>query len=156
HPIQEHRWWFLLAVLALLGSRGFMSIRVAKPDTAVDMPSVWDHLRSELCGRVYDGWIQGVLQPSLQLLGQTLTIPMLDPRDVVSRTQELTVFSGSLESPIGADVKKIYERSQGQLLILGDPGTGKTTLLLRIARALLDKACRDSQAPVPVVFHAST
>lgn len=56
-----------------------------------------------------------------------------------------------------ADIASIFHRLGRRLLILGQPGAGKTTLMLELARALLDEAelpPPDGQppAPVPVVF----
>lgn len=39
------------------------------------------------------------------------------------------------------------------LLVLGDPGTGKTRALLELARPLLDCAEQDESLPVPVAFN---
>jgi type II secretory pathway predicted ATPase ExeA len=43
-----------------------------------------------------------------------------------------------------------------RLLILGEPGSGKTILLLQLAQYLLDKAENDPAAPVPVVVNLAT
>ena len=45
---------------------------------------------------------------------------------------------------------------QGALLILGEPGSGKTTTLLELARDLIARAEKDSTLPVPVVFNLSS
>jgi predicted NACHT family NTPase len=42
------------------------------------------------------------------------------------------------------------------LLILGAPGTGKTTLLLALAQELVTRAAHDPDHPIPVVFPLST
>ncbi len=54
-----------------------------------------------------------------------------------------------------ADVVNIFERTGGKLLILGAPGAGKTTTLLRLAKMLLEKAQKDEFAPIPVIFELS-
>ena len=48
------------------------------------------------------------------------------------------------------------DHSNGELLILGEPGCGKTTLLLELARDLLDRARTESSHPMPVVFNLSS
>ncbi|ULB45936.1 NACHT domain-containing protein [Limnospira fusiformis KN01] len=44
----------------------------------------------------------------------------------------------------------------GKFLILGKPGGGKTTTLLELAEALLERAEGDSDAPIPVILELST
>ncbi|MDJ0903644.1 MAG: NACHT domain-containing protein [Xenococcus sp. MO_188.B8] len=44
----------------------------------------------------------------------------------------------------------------GRLLILGEPGLGKTTSLLKLAAELITQAKQDSNKPIPVIFELST
>ncbi|MEX6779890.1 NACHT domain-containing protein [Limnospira fusiformis NRMCF6962] len=44
----------------------------------------------------------------------------------------------------------------GKFLILGKPGGGKTTTLLELAEALLERAEGDSNAPIPVILELSS
>lgn len=46
-------------------------------------------------------------------------------------------------------------RINGKLLILGAAGSGKTTTLLQLAQALVEKAENDLTAPIPVLFNLS-
>lgn len=56
----------------------------------------------------------------------------------------------------GADaVPIIFDDVDRKLLILGDPGSGKTVLLLQLANALLDQAA-DGSASMPVVLNLSS
>ncbi len=45
---------------------------------------------------------------------------------------------------------------KGKLLILGQPGAGKTTMLLDLAKFLVEKAEADSNYPLPVLFNLSS
>lgn len=45
---------------------------------------------------------------------------------------------------------------QGQLLILGELGAGKTTELLHLAQDLLKRACEDENFPIPVLLELAT
>jgi hypothetical protein len=109
-----------------------------------------------LAGKVKSYWIDGVLQ----------------------RKQELNIhigldkLSGVVDDPFGADDSSFVDTSEGSeslgdrsatdvfsdcgncLLILGDPGSGKTVLLLQLARDLL--AASDPAHALPVVFNLSS
>ncbi len=50
----------------------------------------------------------------------------------------------------------MFDGLGGGLLILGAPGSGKTTALLELARDLLEKAEADERQPIPVVFNLSS
>ncbi|MGH8902906.1 MAG: NACHT domain-containing protein [Egibacteraceae bacterium] len=50
----------------------------------------------------------------------------------------------------------MFDPLGGGLLILGAPGSGKTTALLELARDLLDHAAADQAKPIPVVFNLSS
>lgn len=51
---------------------------------------------------------------------------------------------------------EVFDRHHQQLLILGAPGSGKSTLLQELARELMDRAERDEEHPVPVLFNLSS
>ena len=53
-------------------------------------------------------------------------------------------------------IEKYFDWLAWALLILGAPGTGKTTMLLELASGLLNRAARDPDHPIPVVFHLSS
>src|SRR5439155_874207 len=57
------------------------------------------------------------------------------------------------ERPIDGTIQDLFKNAGGQLLILGDPGTGKTNLLLELAKSLIEDAKRDETLPIPVVFN---
>lgn len=49
-----------------------------------------------------------------------------------------------------------FETNIKKLLILGDPGSGKTVLLLEFALYLLSKAADDKKYPLPIILNLST
>ena len=54
------------------------------------------------------------------------------------------------------NILQVFYEVQGKLLILGNPGSGKTTTLLELAQALCDRAEQDMEFPIPILFNLST
>ena len=52
----------------------------------------------------------------------------------------------------------VYDRPDvnGRLLILGEPGSGKTTTLLQLAQELINRADSDPNKPIPVLLNLSS
>lgn len=102
-------------------------------------------------------WVEGVLENSLHDtlmidLGMKSEASAVDnPWDTLLRTP-----TGDELLPANMVLIDIFDRMNGKLLILGDPGGGKTTSLLSLARELLMRAEIDDQHPIPVVFNLSS
>jgi hypothetical protein len=82
-----------------------------------------------------------------------------DPSEVVP-PWSVDVKLGNAPSqhcPDGTSIVEIYDRREigGRLLILGAPGSGKTTMLLQLADALVQRALADAAHPVPVLLNLS-
>lgn len=59
--------------------------------------------------------------------------------------------------PSGTKLIDLFHQDAGDaLLILGEPGSGKTTMLLELARDLLDQAEQDETLRIPIVFNLSS
>ena len=60
--------------------------------------------------------------------------------------------------PLNTRAIDVYERHDinGRLLILGAPGSGKTTTLLQLARKLIERAYCDSHCPIPILLNLSS
>ena len=56
----------------------------------------------------------------------------------------------------GCRISDEFDKLNQKLLILGAPGTGKTTLLLELTKDLLTRAEHDLNHPLPVVFNLSS
>jgi hypothetical protein len=56
----------------------------------------------------------------------------------------------------GTSLLSFYEESGNGLLLLGEPGAGKSALLLDLARALLERARQDETHPMPVLLPLSS
>jgi DNA polymerase III delta prime subunit len=113
--------------------------------------------RERLLRRVHNDWIDGVLDRSLYKLarielGLETNIEAIEhPLNAVVQVPDQPPRS----LPHGTQVADVFREHGESLLILGDPGTGKTTLLLELLRHLLTQAARDADQPIPVVFNLS-
>ena len=60
--------------------------------------------------------------------------------------------------PPKTSILETFEQSEiaGRLLILGAPGSGKTTTMLDLTKALVAQAKQDSVQPIPVIFNLSS
>ena len=60
--------------------------------------------------------------------------------------------------PSNTKITEIYDRQEinGRLLILGAPGSGKTTTLLQLAIDLINRAQEDGNQPIPVLLNLSS
>jgi hypothetical protein len=72
---------------------------------------------------------------------------------------EVKVGERSSEAlPTDTSILQMFERSDiaGKLLILGKPGSGKTTTQLKLAKALIERSEQSLNAPTPVLFNLSS
>ena len=60
--------------------------------------------------------------------------------------------------PIPADwsILRVFDEAQGKLLVLGEPGAGKTTMMLDLAWELCKRAEQQANYPIPVLLNLST
>lgn len=60
--------------------------------------------------------------------------------------------------PAGTSIVEVYEDKQAnhELLILGEPGTGKSTLLVQLAQNLVEQAEQDVTRPLPIYLPLSS
>ncbi|MDQ2885972.1 MAG: NACHT domain-containing protein [Chloroflexota bacterium] len=58
--------------------------------------------------------------------------------------------------PEGTTIAQVFEEVGHELLILGEPGAGKSMLLLELARYLVERAEHDDRVPMPVIIPLSS
>ncbi|MEM8502633.1 MAG: protein kinase [Cyanobacteria bacterium P01_D01_bin.1] len=115
--------------------------------------------RQALLNKVHRFWIQGVLEHSLhgQLL---LTLGLEERNQALSLPWNLSYETAQQPSrPLdsGTRIFDIFQQlGEGRsLLILGEPGAGKTTTLLTLARDLLEKRALEASR-IPAIFNLSS
>ena len=116
--------------------------------------------RKVLLNKVNNFWIKDVLEKSLH--SKVLIELGLEQRlDAVARpfrdVQEIPEESRQT-LPSGTGITQVFNyMGEGRtLLILGEPGAGKTTILLKLAQNLIAHTEEDLSLPIPVVFNLSS
>lgn len=113
--------------------------------------------RRRMLNRVNAIWVKGVLGHSLR----HATLMALDLRDRPDALLnpwhwsklETDYFPESL--PPEMTLLEVFDDANGELLLLGEAGAGKTTALLTLVRDLLERAFQDEDQAIPVVFALS-
>jgi hypothetical protein len=90
-----------------------------------------------------------------------LTLGKAEQRDQVSRPWDSQLrIANQASRPLLPEtpIADVFDRDDinGKLLILGNPGAGKTTTLLDLAAALVQRANGDPTQPIPVLFNLSS
>jgi hypothetical protein len=107
--------------------------------------------RTGMLEKVYQAWILGALKPNLQ--AGTLDIGLGLKADAVLRHADY----GDYQLPdSNRNIAQIFEDMHGELLILGEAGSGKTILMLQLLEHLLGIAQNDVNAAIPVVLNLSS
>lgn len=115
--------------------------------------------RAALLGLVQRTWIEGFLEKSLH--GAALIeLGMQDQQEAVDHPWGMELRKVSDQPgqvlPKGTKISKVFDDLGGTLLILGEPGSGKTTTLLELARDKIREAEKDAGKPIPLVLNLSS
>ncbi|MEO0841101.1 MAG: NACHT domain-containing protein [Cyanobacteria bacterium J06643_5] len=116
--------------------------------------------RKVLLNKVKNFWIENYLKKSLH--NQVLfELGIKEKSDAIqTRFPGVEEFSEQSEqnNSKGTNITEVFQQmGMGQtLLILGEPGSGKTITLLKLAQSLIKRTEKDFSQPIPVVFNLSS
>ena len=113
--------------------------------------------RALMLGRVRSVWLAGVLEESLHG-GEIIDLgfayrPAALGNSGLPSWQQAAEYDYLL--PVGTKIENVFAAAERVLLVLGEPGAGKTTMLLQLVSHLLAAAEADDSCPMPAVFALS-
>ena len=154
-------WWFaepgfdplyafITGLAALLGS--LIVQKQEQPKETLDQRN-----SRVMLNHVENFWVKGILEMSLHGAAM-LELGIKEDPSAVSYPWTIKSEQRNETIPTRKSMLQIFDEvGMGRsLLILGAPGSGKTTMLLELARLLIERARQDETEPVPVVFHLAS
>jgi Cdc6-like AAA superfamily ATPase len=116
--------------------------------------------RQVLLNKVKEYWVKGVLETSLHARA-LIELGLQNRSDLVQRPfREVAEFPEVSGQALveGTSATTVFEQMGAgrTLLILGEPGSGKTITLLKLAEDLISRTEKDLSQPIPVVFNLSS
>ncbi|MFZ1026490.1 MAG: NACHT domain-containing protein [Limnoraphis robusta] len=129
--------------------------REVKPPTQQEY-----RFRQKLLSQVKEFWVENVLERSLHNLA-IIDLGLEERPDLVERrfsNVQISPDESKQSLSIHRGINTAFNRmGEGRtLLILGEPGAGKTTVLLKLTRDLIDRTSDNLNRPIPVVFNLSS
>ena len=164
----------LIAFLALLvGIAGLwlQRRRARKPPDPIQPGA--DRDRTAMLAKIRANWVKPWLEGDLYQHAR-VELQLTAREDAVqTRIHRYNQTGGDPgpEIPRDKPIEEIFDEAAGQLLILGEPGTGKSTKLVELAGALLDRAAKGLMSskgenvsgssavpsqPIPVILNLSS
>ncbi|WP_420629257.1 NACHT domain-containing protein [Candidatus Leptofilum sp.] len=144
------------SLLAYADRRGQLNKLMAalqqeRPQAKWPVPNTLQNLY-DLRRNVRATWIDGVLKQSVtDEIALELNVA-LEPH---SLTRKVAYVPGQADRPVEKEIPQLFA-DFGSLLILGEPGSGKTMTLLQLAESLLNDAEQDATLLTPVVLNLSS
>jgi len=114
--------------------------------------------RQGMLKRVKNDWVKCVLEQSLHGV-VLIKLGLEERRDAVLNRQGMELQRTGEPNcllPPGTKIVDVFDKMGPTLLIMGEPGSGKTTMLLELARDTIARAKKDHNRRIPVVFNLSS
>jgi len=148
-------------VTAIFTAIGFVAISYSPkndPTSEKTKSTSEERERRKLLKRVKNNWIKNVLERSLndEVL---IELGLEERKDAVYNRQGIELqIPGHPNRPLppGTKIMDVFDEVGQTLLILGEPGSGKTTMLLELARDTIARAEEDPIKEIPFVFNLSS
>jgi hypothetical protein len=107
---------------------------------------------------VKNTWIKGVLEKSLynEVL---IELGMEERPEAVNHPWDMQLKMPNRANrvlPPGTSMLQVFDEMDGAMMILGEPGSGKTTMLLELARDSIARAEQDPAQPIPIILNLSS
>jgi class 3 adenylate cyclase len=117
-----------------------------------------EHARVDVLEQVRRYWLDSELAPSLNRMAR-IELGLAERPGAIDNSLRAVLRRPHEPDRLlerGVPIAAAYRQFGRQLLILGEPGVGKTTMLLELADQLLEELEDPSTAPMPVIFHLSS
>ncbi len=110
-----------------------------------------------LLEKVNNFWVEGVLEKSTEN-AHLIDLELLSTYEPIDHPWSNVLGRAFLssEKTTEKNVVDLYNRVDRALLLLGEPGAGKTILLVTLARELLTRAKRNADEPIPVILNLAS
>src|SRR5919109_3499178 len=153
--------WMMVApgfepLLAILAGIAALLAYFSREKSREETETLDQRNRRIMLNRVEDFWVKGILEKSLYGAA-LLELGIKEDPSMVSYPWTIKTEPTGQILPTGKSMLQIFEEigHEHSLLILGEPGSGKTTMLLELARQLIERARKNEKEPIPVVFNLS-
>jgi hypothetical protein len=161
HQFHLHAVWiigpllFLLTLLTLLAKLASLQ----EHTTTITSPRMLTSRQRSLIIHGLEQEYTSQLASSLQ--GQVaIELHLQERTDIIASSASLIFHHrGTTQAsplPGGTSMIQVYDRASRGLLILGVPGSGKTTQLLMLAHELLQRAENDPDQPLTIILNLSS
>ncbi len=148
----------LAGIAALIRSFSISDAHISIPTSEKTKSAREKRNRQSMLELVSNSWVKGVLEQSLhdEVL---IELGLEERRDAVYNRQGIELQRPGHPKqmlPQGMKIMDVFDEMGQTLLILGEPGSGKTTMLLELARDTIARAEEDPKHRIPVVFNLSS